>query len=141
MTTLRIYTASRFANYARVRALNEQLRDLGHEVTHDWTVTDEFVDGVPKVSSEADLSIDDRRRYAVDDLRGVRTADLVIFLAEDGDYCGALIEFGAAAALGITAWIISPWRTSIFWSLPNVEVLATEAEVLAKLMQPVALAA
>ena len=134
MKTVRIYTASRFSNYERVRKLNADLRSLGYEITHDWTTTDEFVDGHPKVKAEADLSEADRRRHAVNDLRGVRTADLLIFLAEDGEFCGSLIEFGAAAALGIQAWIVAPWRTSIFWSLPNVTVLPDERTVLRTLI-------
>jgi hypothetical protein len=128
---MKLYTASKFANYERVRAFNNAARAAGHAITHDWTRTDEFTaDGHPKQADEALITPELGGHHAALDLfSGVAPADALVFLAEDGGYCGALIEFGAACALGKPVLIVDPWRASIFWHLPNVTVFATEDAV------------
>lgn len=124
---MNIYTAARFSDYERVRAFNDDARAAGHTITHDWTRTNEFgPDGHPLHVKEGDLAPDVAARYAMDDLtHGVRRADTCVFLADDageGGFCGALIEFGYACAHAIPVMVVAPWRASIFWHLPNVEV-------------------
>lgn len=120
----------RFSSYERVRAFCDDLRSAGHEVTHDWTRTDEFgPDGHPH-AVEGDLAPGAAARYAMTDLsHGVRRADVCVFLAEDageGGFCGSLIEFGYAMATAIPVLVVAPWRPSIFWHLPGVTVLPDE---------------
>lgn len=138
---MRIYTASKFANYERVRAFNDAARSVGHIITHDWTRTKEFgPDGHPLHNEEGDLAPDVARGYASDDLqRGVATADAIVFLADDpgsGGFCGALIEYGYAMACRLPVYVVAPWRPSIFWHLPNVTVLPTEDAVRERLGMP-----
>lgn len=135
---MRIYTASRFSAYERVRAFNDDARAAGHVISHDWTRTDEFGDdGHPLHKAEADLDPAAAAGYAMDDLtHGAGKADVIVFLAEDageGGFCGALIEFGYATALAIPIYVVAPWRPSIFWHLPNVVLMPDEAAVRATL--------
>jgi nucleoside 2-deoxyribosyltransferase len=122
---VKIYTASRFQSYERTREFNDLLRAAGHEVTYDWTRTDEFgEDGHPRfVDGVGELTYAKRREYAMLDLQGVVVADLTIVFADD-QLTGALIEMGAACALGRPVWVLSPWKESIFWALPNVEIMS-----------------
>lgn len=112
---MRIYVASAVANHKVARALKQELRDAGHEITHDWTGSDHIF------SIELDSS-DDREakcRAARDDIRGVRTADLVIYLAHERCF-GANIELGMALAYGVHIYVVDPIRDSIFFELPGV---------------------
>lgn len=124
---MRIYVASRFAAYERVRAFVDDMVTAGHEPTHDWTRTPEFGrDGHPLLADPEALTPGVACTHAQADLRGVRQADLVVFLADGSDFCGALLEVGSACALGVPVWVVAPWRRSIFWHLPNVTVMPSE---------------
>ncbi len=117
----RIYVAGRFRRYEECRALMDDLVAVGHTITHDWTRTEEFGDdGHPK-ATDGDLDRYAQRCHAVDDLRGVRTADMLVVLAHDS-LCGGLIEVGAALAYGVPVWICDPWRHTIFWHHPLITV-------------------
>lgn len=63
--------------------------------------------------------------HAGDDIRGVRTADLVVAIADE-PLCGALIEIGAALVLGVPVWIVAPWRWTVFWRHPLVTTFDNE---------------
>lgn len=138
---MRIYTASAFANYRRVRAFNDDLRAAGHKVTWDWTRTDEFGhDGEPLVAME-DKSIEDLKKYAEWDRDGVVEADLVIALFDIGLPNNGIAEFGAHALLGKETWVLQPcaWggvntpRFLIFTLLDNVECFELEDTIRARL--------
>jgi hypothetical protein len=134
--SLRIYTAMAFGGYERVRKFNQDLREVGHVVTHDWTLGDQYgEDGHPIITRECEheQEIAVLRQAAINDTRGVRKADLVVFLADDPTAQGALAEFGMAIAFGVPAWVVAPWRMTAFFHMPGVEVIATEGEVRARL--------
>jgi nucleoside 2-deoxyribosyltransferase len=118
----------RFGAYERVRAFNDDARMAGHEITQDWTRTSEFgADGHPlKPGDESDPAL---WKHAVADLEGVATADACVFLADEGNYCGALIEYGYALACGVPVYVIAPWRMSIFWHSPLTTILPDETAV------------
>jgi hypothetical protein len=122
MDLLRVYVAGKFHRYEEVRALIDALPD-GCVVTHDWTRTEEFdEDGKPNFSpgEEADIPRDQIMMHAANDIRGVRTADLLILIGDE-KLCGALIEVGAAMAYGIPIWVVGPTRWTIFWEIPSVD--------------------
>lgn len=128
---MRIYTASAFGNYRRVREFNDYARDLGHSITFDWTLTEEFDEnGDLKIDREnnwdAHLDGGVALRYAEADMEGVTTADLLVFIADEGEPFGALIEVGAALAYGVMIWAIQPQRRSVFWALPRVMIFDSE---------------
>lgn len=128
----RIYVASKFQQYERARRLIDDLADRGYEITHDWTRTDQFDgDGHPAFESEQTLPWEARRGYALADFRGVRTADLVVFLGDQLSF-GAPVEVGYALAFGIGVFVVDPIVYTVFWDHPLVtlfddEVLARQA--------------
>lgn len=134
--TLRIMVSGRFEEYPRVRAFMDSLRHDGHVITHDWTRTDQFDSNGVLREDWLELTREQKQQHACDDLRGVRTADLVIVLG-DSPQCGSIIEIGAALILGIPVWIVEPWRDCLFWSHPLVRCVTTEREVWPQLRQEV----
>lgn len=129
---LRVYTAMAFGGYERVRRLNQDLREVGHVVTHDWTLGDQFGDdGHPIITreNEHEQEIAVLRQAAISDSRGVRTADLVVYLADDPAAMGALIEVGQAIAYGVPVWVVAPFKLTAFFHMSGVEVIDTEDEV------------
>jgi hypothetical protein len=132
---MRVYVADRFSHYERARRFMDALTIAGHTVTHDWTRTEEFgPDGHPAFGDKAESGIPKDRlaMHAEDDIRGVRTADLIVVLADEV-LTGALIELGVALAFGVRVWVCAPYRWTIFWEHPLVEVLPDEQEALARL--------
>jgi nucleoside 2-deoxyribosyltransferase len=106
---MRLYVMCRSAAWPRVRAFMEDARTVGHSITEGWTLAVEGLGG----GSEGDLSPDVAWRYAAGDLRGVDESDACVFLADEGGYCGALIEYGYAVARLKTVFVVAPWRPSI----------------------------
>lgn len=119
----RIYVAGRFRRYEECRALMDDLTDAGYIITHDWTRSDEFDGSGHPHGADEKMGCREQRDYALDDLEGVRTADLLVVLAHDS-LCGALIEVGAALASGIPVWVCDPWRHTVFWHHPLVSVMS-----------------
>jgi hypothetical protein len=120
-----IYVAARASDAARVRLLYELLTAAGHVITHRWADLPILVDG--NEVDEGAIDPADAVRIASDDLTGALTAELVLLLADRGpNYCGALIETGAALAAGRRVWVVDPWRPSVFWHLPDVRVVTFE---------------
>lgn len=120
----RFYVGATFARYAEVRAIGDALVAAGHDWTHDWTRTAEFgADGRP-ASSGYDAEPAVLAAAAAADLRGVRTSDVCLFLGQR-ESAGWPTEFGAALAYGVPdVWVVTPWRGSCFWHLPQVELFA-----------------
>lgn len=117
---MKVYVASKFENYEAVREAVHFVKSLGHEVTHDWTATDEFgADGKPG-NSNGDLSLEDQQRHAAADFLGVRRADCLLLLGHPA-MCGGMVEFGVALALGKPIAVVAPERCfTIFYTLPGV---------------------
>jgi nucleoside 2-deoxyribosyltransferase len=125
---VKFYTASKFERFLEVRYFNDQLRELGHTVTWDWTRTKEFNQFGYSVS-HAPLHPDDRLYYARADVKGAREADAVILL--DGpDLRGALVEAGIAIGAGKELWLVEPWKPIIFDALHVSRIFAARSDVL-----------
>jgi hypothetical protein len=127
--TLRAYVCGAWIEqHQRVRPMIARLRVAGIEPTHDWTVAEGDVcscgytraehgvgflvrrdatgvgiacsefNGVG-VGGDSKLSAEDRCKYALADLRGVLTADVVwLLVANTQQACGSWVELGAALA-------------------------------------------
>jgi hypothetical protein len=120
---MRIYTACCTKAWRRVRAFNDDARAAGHIITVDWTLGVEALNG----ASEATIEPAEAWAYARDDLEGgVGSAACVVFLADEGNYCGALIEYGYALAVVVPILLVAPWRPSIFWHSPSTTILPDE---------------
>lgn len=127
---MKLYVMCRFGAYGRVRAFCDDARAAGHEITHDWTRTAEFGDdGHPLSADEGALEPNVAWGHAADDVRGIDAADACVFLADEGGYCGALIEYGYALAINVPVYLVAPWRPSIFWQSPRTMILPDETAV------------
>jgi hypothetical protein len=98
---MRIYVASPFPNKAEVQHWQQKLKDAGHTITHDWTTAEEPARG------ETAMPLDEQRRHAVADMRGVLTADYVWVIAPATGGTGVWFEMGMAVGLQV-AFIACP---------------------------------
>ena len=97
---MRIYVAGSRYDIVAVRELLLGLQGLGHIITHDWTVQSKGLD-------KAAYTYGELAQKAVEDLEGIRRAQLVVVLAERKyNYRGAIGEMTAALALGIPVAVI-----------------------------------
>ena len=87
---LKIYVAGKYEEKERIREVMNILRGVGHTITVDWTE-----------------DAQNTRQQAIKDLRGVADADIYVGVFEkDLPYKGALVELGAALALGKPVYIL-----------------------------------
>ena len=106
---MKVYVASKWENKKRVQEVMSLLKASHHEITYDWT--------------HCEVS---NREQAILDLRGVAEADVVIGIFEDDvAYKGALVEVGAALALGKPVYVVGNAPVvdlCIFFKHPNVHL-------------------
>jgi hypothetical protein len=85
---MKIYVAGKYQDKDKVRYIHQLLRGSGHEITCDWTNEVKYPNNAPP---------EDKKYYAIDDVRGVKDADLIIVLMTiPYEYKGAWVEFGIA---------------------------------------------
>lgn len=106
-----VYVAGKFEEGPRIREVQERLRLMGFEVTHDWTRED-----------PAGRTGDDLAAYlqacAEKDVRGVEDADFLLVLNHDRAF-GAMTEMGLGLAWGRVIYLVGPQiRDNIFFHLP-----------------------
>ena len=121
---MNIYTATKYERADILREYNEQIRSLGHRITHDWTVYES--------SKLADESIDARHMAGMADFAGVMQADLLIYW-DHPNANGARWEAGMAAARGIPIWLVEYANPVIFDVLPQVDILRDWEQVFRRL--------
>jgi hypothetical protein len=95
---IKVYVAGKFQDRLKLREVMAELRGEGFTVTHDWTFEDEG--SVTKDELPGYL-----RKCALLDLQGVRDANFVLLFGHP-ELKGALIEAGAALALGTPVLVI-----------------------------------
>lgn len=115
---IKIFVGGPSADRDRCRDVITQLRLAGADITHDWVAQmDSFV---ARGITDADLKFEDAMQIADDCERGVREADVVLWLSSDS--LGASHEAGMARALGKTLIVSGPrphpiyGRTSVYFS-------------------------
>jgi hypothetical protein len=120
---MRIYVATKWEERERAQAVMRVLYCLGHQITYDWTRSEQFSE-----------------EQALCDVMGIHNADMLVILAEkDLPYKGTYVEFGVALTLGLPVYIIGPgFDRCIFVKLPGVSRMATFEEFLACLKQQAA---
>jgi len=116
---VKFYIAGKFEERPSVKALQNELIKLGHEITKDWTLDEEDEPGYPVIN-------------AVEDVRGVKMAGAYVGLyINSHDYKGALVEMGVALGARIPLYIIGHAVDScIFINHPLVETFETVGEFL-----------
>jgi len=94
---VKFYLAGGFLEKEMISGYMRKLEAAGHEITCDWTKAEA---AVPGKTSDADLTDQEQRRFAMQDLQGVKDADIVWHLvAEYKGSRGAYVEVGYALAL------------------------------------------
>lgn len=101
---MKFYVAGKFADRLDVKAIMVGLLLRGHEITCDWTGHELHDNTEPH---------DLQQQWAVEDMQGVRKADVLIALfVKPHQYRGAFIEIGAALALGKPVWVLGDTQRS-----------------------------
>ncbi len=117
-----------------VKNLLSQLREIGYEVTYDWTEAT----GIRKPYLQNKSR---NRPFAEKMLRGASECNVAILLYQD-EQLGALFEFGMALVSSLTkpkfhAYVVTEnvetLRESIFYCLDEVTIIATVEELIALL--------
>lgn len=119
---MKVYCAGKTQALHEVKLIAGLVKSTGHTITHPWW---EVVEREGGDVTEVEISPEKKQQYALDDVRGVLTADLVIALGHPR-ISGTLWEVGGAAFARIPVWLVD-WekygRVSVFEDLPNVEKL------------------
>ena len=111
---MKFYVAGKWQERDVVSNIMQELRERGHEVTIDWTNHSEGEKGYPV-------------QFAADDIEGVRGCDVFLgIFINDHQYRGALVELGAALAMGkITMIVGGATESCLFTHHTTVQRFAT----------------
>lgn len=115
---MKIYVAGKWQDRENVRLVMENVRELGHEITCDWTDHESVDKGLME-------------QYAISDCYGVFEADLLILVAEyPYNYRGSLVEMGIAIGQRKPVWVVGDAVDScIFINLPTVRRFRNKEEL------------
>lgn len=118
---MKIYLATAFVDRALASEVAELLRGGGHEITREWWHEDPV-----RFTADPDY----REAVAESDYRGVREADVVVFLNHP-EARGALVALGLAIGQGKITLVVRPERQpNVFFSLPEVVLVPDVCNVL-----------
>src|SRR5271163_2783065 len=121
---MKVYIAGASKEIDLVERYVRAVRNLGHVITHDWCAEIRKVgDANPR-----DLPRGEVAMFALEDLNGVATCDLLWLLIPQNNSAGCWIEFGyalktqvSAGSKGIPSLMVSgDFEKSIFCALPEV---------------------
>ncbi len=113
MRKFKVYVAASSLQMDRARDVMAQLRAAGHEVVHDWCSIIE----ARGVANPSDSTQDERWDWAIDDLQGVKRADVLWLLVPAEEGAGAFVELGYALALGKPVIASGAYLRSIFTAM------------------------
>jgi hypothetical protein len=111
---MNIYVAAKFELAEDLQPYIRAIRDLGHRITHDWTIWE-------KTNNDDELGPTERHAAGMLDYAGVMQAELLIYWDRIRPL-GAAWECGMAAARGIPIWIVEYTHPVIFDVLPMVRL-------------------
>ncbi len=121
---MRIYVAGKWEEKSRVRVAQQILRDVGHEITFDWTQQ-------PSTEDEVELN-----RQCIQDIKGVMSADAIVavLIDEDTYLCDSAnryVEIGIAIGSTIPVYILGePREDFLFRRYTNVHTFKTMQEII-----------
>jgi hypothetical protein len=121
---LRVYVGGAVPDVHRVRMLMRAIESAGHEVLCDWTT---LAYREPYVENRQT-----NQPLAAAMLEAATSCDVFV-LADHPALRGGLIECGMALAHGRSVIVSGMVRESIFFTLPNLEFVATDHHVVAAL--------
>lgn len=118
---MKFYFAGPSAEWPMIRTWIQGAIDHGHFVTYDWTIDVEaYGHGEKKVTPPHVL-----KRAAETDLAAACDCDVLVLFLIEGIY-GAMLEAGAALAMGKEVWLVTGTaavRYSIFFEHPLCETI------------------
>lgn len=125
---MKIYLAARYSRRMELLGYAAELRAVGHTVTSRW------LDGNHEAEDNAfDGGLVDGAQFALEDLRDLRRADIVIAFTEvprsGHSRGGRHVEFGVAIAMD-KHLIVVGHRENVFYCLPRVDFYKTWPEAL-----------
>jgi nucleoside 2-deoxyribosyltransferase len=87
---MKIYLAGKYADRVKLGVKRDELRCLGHSITHDWMTYESSGPNTPEKLGE----------FAKFDIDGVMQSDVVVQVLDDPEYAyrGTFTELGAAIA-------------------------------------------
>ena len=127
---MKIYVASSITNKEKVQEVFNILRDEGHEVTTDWTLTDD----VPE--DERLARRDYIRSIAKRDFEGIYDCDAFILLSEPSEGRSMYVELGLAISMNVArgkplVFVIGPSNNeSVFYFHPSVKRANTLEQII-----------
>jgi len=127
---MRFYVASSIKNKDEVQSVFEALVDAGHEVTADWTLTDD----IPE--KERDQKRDYMRSIAKRDFEGILESDIFILLSTPSEGRSMYVELGVAMASyekngKPSVFVVGPKNNeSIFYFHPDIRCFDSLDKVL-----------
>lgn len=131
---MRIYVAGSRHEIITVRLMHTTLKELGHEVTYDWTKEENVSNGKPR---EDWLEHREEGKAIADaECQAVANADGLLICGWGSERAlGTYIEIGMALAQGKPVVICGPVRNSIFWCLDEVVIAEDVKDGIAALEQ------
>lgn len=93
MATMKFYVASSISNKDKVQHVFGALRTEGHQVTTDWTLTDDTPEDV------RGFKRDYMRSIAKRDFEGIRECDVFVLLSKPSEGRSMYVELGLAMAM------------------------------------------
>ena len=132
---MKFYVAAFVGEKERVRRIHHRLRELGHEITVDWTAH-------PGVFGKDREKYPERvRGIAIRDMNGVRDCDVFVLLSEPADGRAKYVELGAAIMSYLEkgkpmVYVLGQGtHLSVFFYHPAVKRVRTLDEVLADIKE------
>ena len=114
---MKIFIAGSSKEIQIVSGFMQKIRDLGHEITYDWTNTVRLNGGAEKAN---DCSADVLRSLELcfDNLhKGVIGADLFWMIVPDSETIGGWVEYGYTSQTDIPIIISGNWKRTIYNTL------------------------
>jgi hypothetical protein len=127
---MNFYIASAINNKDNVQAIYDQLKKRGHEVTTDWTLTDDIPENDREKSSEYIRSIAKR------DFEGIRECNVFVLLSDPPEGRSMYAELGIAISMLEASgkprvYIVGPEnKESVFYFHPIVRRVESFEDVL-----------
>jgi len=120
---MKVYIAGKFDDKEKIRKYMDQVENLGHKITHDWTNFEVKNDPDNLLGGDGE-NMSESAKY---DINGVKECDVMIVVMEDKDYPyrGTFTELGCALGLEktIVIWCPNPkasCRTNCFFYHPSI---------------------
>jgi len=129
---MKFYVASGIKNKEEVQRVFERLEATGHEVTTDWTLTDD----IPE--ENRDQSAEYVRSLAKRDFEGIRECDVFVLISDPPEGRSMYVEMGVALSMLETSgkpyvFVVGPRNSeSVFYFHPMVRRVESWNELIAE---------